>query len=86
MIPHFPFTARLWEIGRVSTKAKRLKTNKKREILNDRLILNDPGSQLSRLIIHRIFPREIYGLIASSVSRRRQEKLQLWNRKWKILF
>lgn len=42
--------------------------------------------EVSRLIIHRNFPREIYGLIASSVSRRRQEKLQLWNRKWKILF
>ena len=68
MIPHFPFTARLSEIGRVSTKAKRLKTNKKYEILNDRLIPNDLGSQLSRLIIHCIFPREIYRLIASSVS------------------
>ena len=41
--------------------------------------------KVSRLIIHCIFPREIHGLVASSV-RRRQEKLQLWNRKWKILF
>ena len=42
--------------------------------------------EVLRLIIHCIFRREIYGLIASSVSSRRQEKLQLWNRKWKILF